>query len=528
MMAQLVHTSSLHSILTTRSCVIVLVARIVGLHSLAAGVDGSANVGIVTMQTPDIMSYAKTTELENRRYAATWGYGFHVVDHAIDKTRVPHWSKVHAVQLFLPEYDFVLWIDADAVFFDYSRRIEDVMGVAQSQAIQMWAQDIWPDYPSIHRKEIIDTGVVLFRNSLWTRNFLLEMYHLPSCQDHLNWTEQYCFTLAYNENLLGMQERMSILPTPTINHHVLPSIEDTGRVFILHLAGRPAKARASQFEQVYNGRANDFQNASAYGAFWRFRELFARHRFAGIAQLQVCLFGIGDRNRAFMDALLFHFPYFGLFTIARNGAPQLYSQLRASEHIGDLYPDRMAHMDINEYQSGVTREGKKFVEGFYCDIFVFGVESARHLPSVDILGRMAFSGLEPYSGDQNKGFGFSPLRDAYVVVLHDGCDGDEGAASAAAGFSSPVPAAGHVLDLDDEDGSGLVAACDLLGEIRSYLQSAVLKFNESTTRGFEAEHPEPMMQPALWSIKAPGEIGIQSSGDVALARVARDSFPAAE
>merc|ERR1711933_627624 len=92
-----------------------------------------ARVGIVTMTTPDIEAYANVTELHNRRYADRWGYGFHAVDHAIDRKRVPHWSKLHAVQLFLPEYDFLLWIDADAVFFDHSLRIEDVMGIEQQR-----------------------------------------------------------------------------------------------------------------------------------------------------------------------------------------------------------------------------------------------------------------------------------------------------------------------------------------------------------------------------------------------------------
>jgi len=486
------------------------------------------------MHTPDIMDYANSTEVVNRRYADRWGYGFHILDHVIDRARVPHWSKIHVVQTFLPEYDFVFWIDADAAFFDHSRRIEDVVGVESQPEAQMWAQDIWPDFPSLHRKEMIDTGMVLFRNSRWTREFLTEMYYYPECQEHLNWTEQYCFTVAYRADLLGMQSRMSILPTPTLNHHVLPPPENPQGMFVLHLAGRPKVARVSHFLQVHDGRADGFRQDHNYTTFWRFWQLFSVHKFGGVASLQACIFGLGDRHRAFQDALLFHFPYLGSFTIVRQGAPGLWSQMRASEDVGEYYPKRMAHMDINEYLTGKTRDGDRFVQGFYCDVFVLGVESWRHLPSVDILGRMARSGLEPHDGDSNRGFGFSPLRDAYFAWILDGCT-----------ENGEVSAPGSRLDGDDEDGAALVEACQLLLTSRAYVQEAVEAASpRASNKDTEVSDREAAAStsavaaraaqggsvlretPLYWSISNPGESGVfHKLGNVVLTRVQRDAFP---
>jgi len=485
------------------------------------------------MQTPDIMSYANATEAENRRYASRWGYGFHVFDHAIDKTRVPHWSKLHVVQLYLPDYDYLLWIDADAAFFDQSRRIEEVMGVAAQPEKHMWAQDIWPDYPSIHRNELIDTGIVLFRNSHWTRQFLMELYHYPACQEHLNWTEQYCFTVAYNADLMGMRARMSILPTPVVNHHIIPPPDQPNGMFILHLAGRPSKARTKIFSEVHWGRPQVFRDGPEYEPFWNFHRLFGRHGYGGIASLQTCIFGMGAQHRAFLDALLFHFPYMGSFTIIRQGAPGLWTAMRATEEVGERYPDRMAHIDIQEYMVGQTREGEKFVEGFFCDIFVLGVESWRHLPSAEILGRLARSGLEAYSGEKNKGFGYSALRDAYFVWLYEGCGGGEGAVAAASGASPPKSTPEARLDPDDEDGSGLQAACTFLTEVRRFVESAAAIHSlagDDVSGGGEAsarsEEEEPASVPMLWSVDAPGERGVVASlGSTALVRVPRKAFP---
>ena len=49
------------------------------------------------MHSPEIMSYANMTAAGNARYAKRHGYGFHILDHVIDQSRVPHWSKIHAI-----------------------------------------------------------------------------------------------------------------------------------------------------------------------------------------------------------------------------------------------------------------------------------------------------------------------------------------------------------------------------------------------------------------------------------------------
>ena len=68
---------------------------------------------------------------------------------------------------------------------------------------------MWADYPSIIRNEKVDMGTVLFRNSVWTREFLIRMYYHPACQDHLDWTEQWCFTQMLNMDFMGVSLRDS-------------------------------------------------------------------------------------------------------------------------------------------------------------------------------------------------------------------------------------------------------------------------------------------------------------------------------
>jgi len=487
-------------------------------------------VGIVTMQTKEVMKYANYTEALNRKYAEHWGYGFHILDHIVDRTRVPHWSKIHAVLTYLPEYDYVLWIDADAAVVDMSRSIEDAFRLAADDTKDFWCQDIWPDYPSLQRGEMLDLGVAVFRNSRWTHQFLLEFYHLPECQDFLNWTEQYCFAVAYNQDFMELKAHTRILKTPEINHHILPPPDNPSAMFVLHLAGRPSKSRAAHFAQVHEGRTQELYASPQAAPFWSFHRLFERHKFGGVASLQVCVFGVGQRHLSFLDAFLYAFPYMAAFTITRNGAPSLYSQMKKSEYVGDRNPDRIAFMDVNEYAQGKTRDGDDFVEGFYCDIFVVGAETGRHLQTVEVLGKMARSGLDQYKGEKGKGFGFSGIQDSYFVWLYDGCGGAQ-----AASKSLPTAAEeGLRLDADDEDGSSMVEACQLLGRTREFVELALANGEESGLNDVgstlaaatsQSSSDGSVMEPIMWgAVQTPGRPGVSFLDDVALARAPRKFF----
>eukprot|EP00435_Cladocopium_sp_Y103_P014282 s270_g3.t1 len=312
---------------------------------LAIDAVSAARIGIVTMHSPEIMSYANITNLMNQRYAERHSYGYHILNHTIDTARVPHWSKIHAILMHLPDYDFVFWIDADAIFYDQSRRIEEALNLEEHDGTEIWGQDMWPDYPSLHRKEIMDGGTFLVRNSLWTRRFFIEMYYYPPCQEFLNFTEQFCFSVAYEANFLDVKRKTKILPTPSLNHHRLPPPTENGSLFIWHLSGRSEEARERHFRLVYEDYAAKFQNVK-YQSFWLFYQLFARQDFGSLASLQLCMFGIGQRQQAMMEALMYHFPYWTGFVVTKQGAPGLFSQMRQSELIGEMFGSRMAAMDL--------------------------------------------------------------------------------------------------------------------------------------------------------------------------------------
>ncbi|CAE7564888.1 unnamed protein product [Symbiodinium natans] len=331
------------------------------LHALGSS---KPRIGIVTMHSQEIMSYANMTAAGNLEYAERHGYGFHILDHVIDRARVPHWTKIHAIQIHLADYDFLFWIDADAMVYDQTQKLEDVFDIDSYPDAHIWAQDIWPDFPALQREELMDGATILFRNSLWTRQFLIEMYHFPPCQDYLNWTEQYCLTVAFKHDLLGMKSRTVILQTPRVNHHRIPSVREGRNLFVFHYAGRSTTARARHFRLL--------------------RERFQVRKNIHLLHVELHKsFTTGHQSTKRVIEITFANAWSPALKPA-NYQFDLYEYFKPSSRffavIGEKFGTRMAAMDIVEYQMGRTRDGEEFVKSFFCDLLVVGVESWRHLP----------------------------------------------------------------------------------------------------------------------------------------------------
>jgi len=121
-----------------------------------------------------------------QRYATTHGYHLFDQSHLLDTTRQSSWSKIPAVIDLLqqqnepttdnnndssrhrPLCDWVLWLDADTVFMNSHKSLNDIL----------------PSNPNIHLlvshdnggSQTYNAGVWMVRNNRWTINFLHQWY----------------------------------------------------------------------------------------------------------------------------------------------------------------------------------------------------------------------------------------------------------------------------------------------------------------------------------------------------------------
>ncbi|KAF9978163.1 hypothetical protein BGZ73_003544 [Actinomortierella ambigua] len=140
------------------------------------------------------MAEASIPSAENKRtYCAKHGYDFVArgAEFAQEEFRGRRlvWGKISAVQKVLPHYDWLLWMDMDAVIANMDRKVEDLVNLAISKA----GREVSFIAARPVRDKIFNAGVFLIRNTEWSRAFLKEVqtrtewFAKSSYEQHAMW-----------------------------------------------------------------------------------------------------------------------------------------------------------------------------------------------------------------------------------------------------------------------------------------------------------------------------------------------------
>lgn len=122
-------------------------------------------IGIVSLYTNEIEQIVSLTASNQKAYADKWGYGYHLFEGRLSE-RHPAWDKILATRKVLDLYDWVLWIDSDAVFNMFSKKIEDYIRPGYDGVFG-------PDpNPNIY----VNTGVFLVKRSQWSHSILTKVW----------------------------------------------------------------------------------------------------------------------------------------------------------------------------------------------------------------------------------------------------------------------------------------------------------------------------------------------------------------
>jgi len=185
--------------------------------------------------------YSKAVRLATKSkedYSKIHGYDIIVGnDTDVDNSRPVAWSKIPLLRRLLPGYDFVFWSDADAMFVDYQRRLEEFFsGFIASDKMMVVTKDA---------KNHVNTGNFLLRNNLWSLSLLDEIWQQNQFINH-GWWDNAAFI-----HLLGLHPRIAQKVAVVPNHHLpfnsYPHHNDyVEGDFIVHFAGVHDLSRLEQ------------------------------------------------------------------------------------------------------------------------------------------------------------------------------------------------------------------------------------------------------------------------------------------
>lgn len=152
------------------------------------------NICILMLNSPNIAEYAHLASMVNYIYASKHGYNFFVhrcprpndlsKDWMWDMKNEKNeyllvWSKPTIVRQYLKYFDYVMFIDSDAVFIDHNKTIEDFINQYMTPDVHvLWSEDCL-DKNYCYDKNTGNAGVMLFRNSQKTMEILDAWYSAP-------------------------------------------------------------------------------------------------------------------------------------------------------------------------------------------------------------------------------------------------------------------------------------------------------------------------------------------------------------
>src|SRR5450432_1291489 len=87
----------------------------------------------------DVDPLRRVTEPNRIAYCERHGYAYHAEYASMDPLRPPSWTKVLLLLRHLGKYEWVLWLDADAVIVRPERKLEEI---ADPQAEVVWRMDV--------------------------------------------------------------------------------------------------------------------------------------------------------------------------------------------------------------------------------------------------------------------------------------------------------------------------------------------------------------------------------------------------
>ena len=225
-----------------------------------------------------IMFYTKNykigshTEKINREYCKKNNYTLVVYNNVPNELESRHssWCKHYYLLKNIDDFDYVMWIDADAFFCNHSIKIEDWIDKSDNKDYIIardagYSEIQYNEHIKMNKIPLLNSGVIIMKNTENNKNLLNHILYDPIHQDNYKkirstnsitkicgW-DQAAVRYVYRENVLNMKENMWISTDTNLNNNCNPKnvkeyIDNGG--YIIHLTNFMGKYRQRDMNTV--------------------------------------------------------------------------------------------------------------------------------------------------------------------------------------------------------------------------------------------------------------------------------------
>jgi hypothetical protein len=206
--------------------------------------------------------YGDYASLNHHEYSNKHGYSYikEIVKNDDYTNWHPTWIKIDVLKKYLPLYDYVVWIDADAVFVNQDIKIE----VLISDGIDLVIPKLEMDRVSGNMWTHTTTGFMIWKNSEWSNNMLNTLWSEPKDYRFVFFHEQSRldeliydkFTGEGGENILNKNVDDIENPIKLDNIIILPysyhRYWEDGKIDYIYHAGGSTPTKLNRIKNVLN------------------------------------------------------------------------------------------------------------------------------------------------------------------------------------------------------------------------------------------------------------------------------------
>lgn len=208
--------------------------------------------------------YGDFASLNHHEYANKHGYSYvkKIVNNDDYKDWHPTWIKIDVLKTYLPIFDYVVWIDADAVFVNQDIKIEDFITddvdlVIPKLEVDKNTGNVWTN---------TTTGFMIWKNSEWSKKVLNDLWNSPNQyrfdffheQSRLDEILKSKFELTGGENLLNKDIMDLERPTKLDNIKIIPysyhRCWEDGEIKYVYHAGGDTPTKFKRIKKVLDKR----------------------------------------------------------------------------------------------------------------------------------------------------------------------------------------------------------------------------------------------------------------------------------
>lgn len=195
---------------------------------------------VCTFYDDAIANYGDLTSKINKKYCDKHNFDYIVSHTPTYKNRHPAWENLPLILKHIENYDYVVWIDADAFFYIDSPNIEDIIQ-SHLDTDFIFSRDLPNKEPPLGE---INTGIFIVKNTYYSIKFLKSWAYnedlFQNCKMKYRW-DQGVLNDMIRDNVMSIREHMIDCHYGLLQHFFREELDNMiPKPYIYHMAGRRA------------------------------------------------------------------------------------------------------------------------------------------------------------------------------------------------------------------------------------------------------------------------------------------------